>query len=57
MSAPVVDECMCLSYVMLAGEDQRPATMPRYRICVCGHSAAWHEDMTGACTYEPHPDI
>lgn len=46
------DECTCMAYLMREGEDKRPATMPRYRVCDCGHSAAWHERLTGRCTFQ-----
>jgi hypothetical protein len=40
--------CRCEAYERAPGSINPFGAVP---VCVCAHSAAWHQEQTGACTY------
>jgi hypothetical protein len=44
-------DCLCQRFVDGEGATRSWSTGPRHVLCECGHSAAWHEDKSGPCTF------
>jgi hypothetical protein len=48
---PELEDCTCQLFVAREGDDRHWSITPRYARCTCGHSAAWHDEETGACSF------
>jgi hypothetical protein len=49
------EDCTCQQFVDAEGSDRHWLLEPRYTLCACGHSAAWHDENTGRCWF-PTPE-